>query len=261
MPTTATTHESQSPGVTHARKHRNTATVARTVSDAPPPPAPERYVLKDFRGSSHRILAGWLRELPPRTRLIEIGAATGHLAILVSRADLEWLALESEISYLGELRRRFSGAAIVDVDGLSRLPRGYDVMIAADVLEHLLSPERTLRMVHAALHPGGRLLMSVPNVAHVYVRLALLFGRFPYADRGILDRTHRVFFSRHSTRELVARCGFRIEREAVTTVPLPLAFPHWPPWMLRSGGWLLEKVTQALPELFGYQFLVSARRL
>jgi 2-polyprenyl-3-methyl-5-hydroxy-6-metoxy-1,4-benzoquinol methylase len=235
--------------------------VARTVTAAYLPPAPERYVLKDFRGSSHRILAGWLRELPAGTRIIELGAATGHLSALVSRADLEWLALESEINYLGELRKRFSGAAIVDVDRLSRLPRGYDVMIAADVLEHLLSPERTLRMVHEALRPGGRLLVSVPNVAHLYVRLALLFGRFPYADRGILDRTHRVFFSRHSARELLAGCGFGIEREAVTTVPLPLAFPHWPAWLLRSGAWLLEKVTRAFPQLFGYQFLVSARRL
>ncbi len=244
-----------------SRRYRIAATVARNVHAASLPPTPERYVLKDFRGSSHRILAGWLRELPPGTRIIELGAATGHLSALVSRADVEWLALESEINYLGDLRRRFSGAAIVDVDRLSRLPRGYDVLIAADVLEHLVSPEGTLRMVREALPPGGRLLVSVPNVAHLYVRLALLFGRFPYADRGILDRTHRVFFSRQSIRAMLTACLFRIEREAVTTVPLPLAFPGWPAWMLRSGGWLLERVTQMFPELFGYQFVVSARRL
>ncbi len=222
--------------------------------------ATERYVLKDFRGSSHRILAAWVRELPAGTRVVELGVAAGHLASLVDRDDLTWLALEADIGHLVELRRRFTNAAIVDVEGLMRLPRGYDVVIAADVLDHLLSPERMLRMAHDALPPGGRLLVSVPNVAHLYVRVALLFGRFPYAERGILDRTHRVFFTRRSTRELFARCGFRIDCETVATVPLPLAFPRWPAWLLGAAGWALEKVTFMLPKLLGYQFLVSATR-
>jgi 2-polyprenyl-3-methyl-5-hydroxy-6-metoxy-1,4-benzoquinol methylase len=223
--------------------------------------ATERYVMKDFRGSSHRILAAWVRELPPGTRIVELGVAAGHLAALVDRRDLTWLALEADVGHLGELRRRFTNAAVVDIEGLSRLPVGQDVVIAADVLDHLIAPERMLRMAHDALPPGGRLLVSVPNVAHLYVRLALLLGRFPYAERGILDRTHRVFYTRHSTRELIARCGFRIERETVATVPLPLAFPRWPAWLLETAGWALEKVTRALPKLLGYQFLVSARRI
>jgi 2-polyprenyl-3-methyl-5-hydroxy-6-metoxy-1,4-benzoquinol methylase len=223
--------------------------------------ATERYVRKDFRGSSHRILAEWVRALAPGTRIVELGVAAGHLASLVDRKDLDWLALEADVGHLPELRRRFSGAAIVDVQGLTRLPRDHDVMIMADVLDHLINPEHILRMAHDALRPGGRLLVSVPNVAHLYVRMVLLFGRFPYAERGILDRTHRVFFTRHSTRRLLARCGFAVERETVSTVPLPLAFPRWPAWLLESSGWLLEAVTRVLPKLLGYQFIVSARRV
>jgi 2-polyprenyl-3-methyl-5-hydroxy-6-metoxy-1,4-benzoquinol methylase len=223
--------------------------------------ATERYVLKDFRGSSHRILAAWVRELPPGTRIIELGVAAGHLARLVARPDLRWLAFEADIGHLPELRRRFTDAAIIDVEGLTRLPRGHDVVIAADVLDHLIAPEHMLRMAHDALPPGGRLLVSVPNVAHIYVRLMLLFGRFPYAERGILDRTHRVFYTRHSTRELLARCGFRIERETVATVPLPLAFPNWPSWLLEASAWALEKLTNLMPKLLGYQFLIAARRI
>ena len=223
--------------------------------------ATERYVRKDFRGSSHRILAGWVRALPPGTRIVELGVAAGHLASLVDRNDLDWLALEADVGHLPELRRRFSGAAIVDVQGLTRLPGDHDVMIMADVLDHLINPEHILRMAHDALRPGGRLLVSVPNVAHLYVRLVLLFGRFPYAERGILDRTHRVFFTRRSTRELLARCGFAIVRETVSTVPLPLAFPRWPKWLLEASGWLLEAVTRVFPKLLGFQLIVSARRV
>ena len=222
--------------------------------------ATERYVRKDFLGSSHRILAAWVRALPAGTRIVELGVAAGHLASLVDRKDLRWLALEADSGHLGSLHRRFDGAAIVDVQGLTRLPRGHDVIIMADVLDHLINPEHILRMAHDALVPGGRLLVSVPNVAHIYVRLVLLCGRFPYAERGILDRTHRVFFTRRSTRRLLARNGFVIERETVSTVPLPLAFPRWPGWLLDSSGWLLERVTRVLPKLLGYQFIIGARR-
>ena len=223
--------------------------------------ATERYVRKDFRGSSHRILAAWVRELPAGTRIVELGVAAGHLAALVDRHDLEWLALEADIGHLPELRRRFSGAAVVDVQGLTRLPRGHDAVIMADVLDHLVNPEHILLMAHDALPTGGRLLVSVPNVAHLYVRLQLLLGRFPYAERGILDRTHRVFFTRRSTRELLARCDFAVERETVSTVPLPLAFPGWPGWLLETSGRLLEAATRVLPKLLGYQFIVAARRV
>ncbi|MBZ5671576.1 MAG: hypothetical protein LAO04_17845, partial [Acidobacteriia bacterium] len=43
--------------------------------------------------------------------------------------------------------------------------------------------------------PGGTVIVSVPNVAHLWVRLSLLAGRFDYADRGILDRSHLRFFT------------------------------------------------------------------
>jgi 2-polyprenyl-3-methyl-5-hydroxy-6-metoxy-1,4-benzoquinol methylase len=230
------------------------------VNEEPLLAATERYVRKDFRGSSHRILAGWVRELPAGTRIVELGVAAGHLAAIVDRRDVEWLALEADPGHIGELHSRFSGAAIIDVQGLTRLPHGHDVMIMADVLDHLINPEHILHMAHDALPPGGRLLVSVPNVAHLYVRLVLLFGRFPYAERGILDRTHRVFFTRRSTRELLARCGFAIERETVSTVPLPLAFPRWPRWLLETSGRLLEVVTHVFPKLLGFQFVISARR-
>ena len=46
------------------------------------------------------------------------------------------------------------------------------------------------------LAPGGYVVLSVPNVAHADVALALLDGRFRYTDTGLLDRTHLRFFTR-----------------------------------------------------------------
>jgi SAM-dependent methyltransferase len=182
------------------------------------------------------------------------------VAFLLGRSDLVWFGLEGSLDCLGGMRQALSGGAVVDLESLPRLPRGFNAVLAGDTLEHLNEPERMLRMIREALPPGGRLLLSVPNVANVHVRLNLLFGRFPYADRGILDRTHRFFFTRSSLREMVQAAGFVVERTAVSTIPLRLAWPRLPEPLLAALTSVLGLLTRALPNLLGYQLLLVARR-
>ena len=87
----------------------------------------------------------------------------------------------------------------------------YELIILADVLEHLADPWAALRLLHARSAPGCRLLLSVPNVRHYKVSLPLLFrGEFRYADDGIMDRTHLHFFTRGSLEETVRDCGWAV---------------------------------------------------
>ena len=194
-------------------------------------------------------------------RLLELGPFSAHIAQLAARPGLAWVGLEGALDCLPALDRWLSGAAIVDLNTLSRLPRGFDAVLAGDTLEHLFDPEHMIAMVHEALPPGGVFLVSVPNVAHLSVRLALLAGRFSYGERGILDRTHRMFFTRRTLRGALARAGFRIEREAVSTVPLPLALPRLPAPAARALAGALGVPTRLVPNLRGYQLLAAARRL
>ncbi len=176
------------------------------------------------------------------------------------RRDLLWIGLESDLGCLESLSRELSGGALVDLEDLPRLPRGWNAILAADVLEHLNDPARMLRLMKDALPPGGLLFISVPNIAHLAVRLALLFGWFPYAERGILDRTHRYFYTRRSLREALRRSGFEIVREEVSTVPLQLAFPRLPRFLLLSATLILFALSRLMPTLLGYQLLAIARR-
>src|SRR5918994_1072685 len=70
----------------------------------------------------------------------------------------------------------------------------FDVVIAADVLEHVRRPEVVLDELHRVVDPSGIVVASVPNFAHWYPRVRVLTGRFHYDRRGILDRTHVRFF-------------------------------------------------------------------
>ena len=182
------------------------------------------------------------------------------MARLVRRRDLRWRGLESSVSCLPAMIHVLSGGAIVDLESIPQLPRNFDAVLAADTLEHLSDPGRMLHLIHEALPVGAPLVLSVPNIANLYVRLNLLFGRLPYADRGLLDRSHRIFFTRSLLRRLLGETGFRIERAAVSTIPLPLALPHLPRPALAAGELALAGLTRALPTLLGYQLLVIARR-
>lgn len=109
------------------------------------------------------------------------------------------------------------------------------------------------------LQPGGFVVISMPNVAHAFVRLSLLSGRFDYQERGILDRTHLRFFTRRTIHELVRDCGYRIVSEQVTPAPIEEVFTvaadHGKaPWLQSLGAGM----ARTLPTLFGYQFVIKA---
>ena len=84
----------------------------------------------------------------------------------------------------------------------------FDVVIAADVLEHLKDPWACLRQVRELLKPEAYLIVSIPNIAHNAVIAQLLSGRFPYQSQGLLDYTHLRFFTRRDIETLLLETGF-----------------------------------------------------
>ena len=136
----------------------------------------------------------------------------------------------------------------------------FDAIVYADVLEHLVDPLGVLLRLNRALAPGGAVVVSIPNVAHLWVRLSLLTGRFQYGHRGILDRAHLRFFTQRSLEALLREARLRVERWTVTPVPLHQVVP--PAW---QGAWLgavhaaSAAASRRLPRLLGYQFVALGR--
>jgi SAM-dependent methyltransferase len=88
-----------------------------------------------------------------------------------------------------------------DLDALDRdLDRSerFDVIVLADVLKRVKDPLRLLQTLRELLAPEGFFVFSLPNVAHGSVRLALLAGRFPYQDAGLLSQAQLRFFTRET---------------------------------------------------------------
>jgi SAM-dependent methyltransferase len=131
----------------------------------------------------------------------------------------------------------------------------FDLVVAADVLEHVRDPESVLKQVRSVLVPGGTLIASVPNFGHWYPRVRTAVGLFDYDQRGILDRGHVRFFTRRALLDLVRRSGFTVTRQQATGLPIEvLSEGNGVAWRgvrvadrLAVGAW---------PTLFGYQFVI-----
>jgi SAM-dependent methyltransferase len=217
----------------------------------------------DFEGDDaeriHDRIVRWFDRRPP-CRVLDLGCGDGTL-------DQRLSALGHHVTGIDRVKHDGIGARVdqfVEADLEERLPdeigAEYDVVIAADVIGHVRDPARLLSEASARLRRGGAMLVSVPNFAHWYPRGRVLFGRFDYDRRGVLDRGHLRFFTRKSAE----RCfdSVQLEVRHVDAVGLPLdLLAH-----RSSGPRPGSKGTKALhladraaidvsPSLFAYQFL------
>lgn len=116
----------------------------------------------------------------------------------------------------GRRLERVVAKDLQDIEGVAAELGGarYDVIVFADVLEHLAWPQTVLNAYLAFLKPGGSIIISLPNVGLWSVRLSHLFGGWNYQDTGVLDRTHLRFFTRKTARKLIESAGLRIRSGA-----------------------------------------------
>jgi SAM-dependent methyltransferase len=227
---------------------------ARTLMDSSP------YRLKNDAYSSHAVILGRLGEGRGR-RALDVGAADGFLSALLTARGWRVTALERDPAQAARARDKCEEVVVADIEGAAGLIEGpFDAIVYGDVIEHLSDPLAALVALNRALGEGGVVIVSVPNVAHLWVRLMLLAGRFDYGDRGILDRTHLRFFTRRTFLDLLARAGLVVEDVVPTPVPLPLVVPE-----RLHGAWLRglhaasAAATRGWPRGLAYQFVAVCR--
>jgi 2-polyprenyl-3-methyl-5-hydroxy-6-metoxy-1,4-benzoquinol methylase len=148
-------------------------------------------------------------------RVLDVGCWTGDLGRVLTARGCEVSGLEIDEEAAEKARADLERVVVADLDlePVSRhFPAGsFDAVVFADVLEHLRDPVGVLRDTAPLLSPGGKIVISVPNVTHGSVRLALLQGRWKYTDTGLLDSTHIRFFNRVGVLELLASAGLSVD--------------------------------------------------
>lgn len=179
----------------------------------------------------------YLNALPGGTRVLDAGCGEG---VLVDE-------FHSRLSIVG-VDPNYSSERVI-TGSLSSLPfeaASFERALCLDVLEHLQFPEQgqALAELFRVVRPGGELLVSVPNLAHLQSRVHFLVGGRLIHTANLAkhpgDRPVAEFI------DLATRAGFRlVQRQGIfPTVPVLTR------WIRRSPArliWLHRLLTRALP--------------
>ena len=133
----------------------------------------------------------------------------------------------------------------------------YDIVLFADVLEHLFNPRSALEKVRPLIASSGCLLASIPNVTHAALVFEMMNGRFEYRDFGLLDATHIRFFDRFAVLRLFEDSGYFVEEiDRVVIPPAKTEFRVDP--SSDADRFVLDYMQHRNPDSDTFQFIVRA---
>jgi hypothetical protein len=132
----------------------------------------------------------------------------------------------------------------------------FQVVVVADVLEHLVDPWSALRAMSPLLGQDGELIVSLPHIGHSAVLASIAGGSFEYHDWGLLDRTHIKFFGMKDIQSLFNDAGYKIVA-AEFVVKHPTETEFMDAWIRASRE--LKRGLASNPFGSVYQVVVKAR--
>ncbi len=208
-----------------------------------------------YYGTARLEILPWL---PPSTvRLLDVGCGTGATTAAVKETrSIAWAGgIEFDAGVAKQAEPLFDrlwcgNAAQADLEA-EIAPGSLDLVLCLDVLEHMTDPWEMVRRLSALIRPGGRLIVSVPNIQNwKFIWRLLTRGDFHYRDAGLLDRTHLRFFVRQTAVELTT-CG------GLDLVMICSAQR----WRFPDARWMLSSLSAGgLETLMAKQWLVVAER-
>lgn len=174
----------------------------------------------DEPNNSHSAM---LRMVGFNKRVLETGCASGHMSALLKAQGCTVVGMEIESAAFGPAMQWLERAVIGDLEAPATWSEldgtVFDAIVFGDVLEHLKDPLSALRAAAVHMAPAGFVVISVPNIAHADVKVALIKGTFPYSESGLLDRTHLTFFTKDRLVELVREAGLALVEISRITAP------------------------------------------
>lgn len=168
----------------------------------------------DYSSSFNRYI---FDAVPLGSECLDIGCWTGNLGkLLIEKKNciVDGLDFKSDVLESAQ-KNGYRKTFLINLNSehcdLTVINKKYQVVIFADVLEHLLHPVMVLSHLKDYITPHGKVIISLPNVAFILNRIQLLLGHWNYKDYGILDKTHLRFYTIQSAVKMVESSGLRIE--------------------------------------------------
>ncbi len=206
---------------------------------------------------SHRLAIDLIDN---NAKVLDIGCATGYFAKELSKKNCETWGVDCDEVAVKKASKYCKKVIARNVDEVKTLPfpkNYFDYVIILDVIEHLLHPENILEIIKPYLKEDGKIIVSVPNIAHASIRWMLAKGEFEYTSTGILDKTHLHFYTKKSFEEILKKAKYKILKLSPTNGMCKVPFLYKITDRL-PASWQY-KIACSQPTLFGFQFIALAK--
>lgn len=174
-------------------------------------------------------------------KVLELGASAGYMTkrLKENGCSVDIVEIDADdAKKAGKFADKVLVGSLEDKNFLNKITENYEVIMAADVLEHLKNPEEVLEYLRKRLTKGGEFIISLPNIACWEIRKELFFrGKFEYTEMGILDRTHLRFYTHDTFQKLLRDNGYKVKSITSTYITYPFRKT-----LLRLGGFIGKMV-------------------
>lgn len=178
-------------------------------------------------------------------KILEVGCATGYMGEKLRKQGNYVVGLDISKKDVQKAKKVLDQVFVIDLES-ERLPNmgtNFDLILVAEVVEHLFEPELVIKKLMTVLKPNGQILISTPNFLHLYNRYKMLCGKFEYVEETVINKSHVHFFTYPTLKKSLNSLGLKIIKENHVIFPRTLA-SIWRKW----------------PELFAYQMVVLCER-
>lgn len=168
------------------------------------------YTIPDYnidlenQNDSHSIL---VKNALGSKRILDLGCGAGYIGKKIKdlqKCTVCGIELNTKTAKIAS--KTYDSVIIMQIGNQSdknyqsflRNKERFDCIICGDIIEHLPNPGEILAVLAKKLTKNGKILVSIPNIAHIDVIAGLIDGKFNYATCGILDRTHLRFWTEKS---------------------------------------------------------------